>query len=91
MVFTVFQYIPLIEEENSVHSELCKKGKESKESESGNEGGEEKDSDEDCSDFLIVSEPLFHLNNLFSVKIQQSEQLKLSTYYSEITTPPPQA
>lgn len=91
MVFTVFQYIPLIEEENSIHSELCKKAKEGKETEGGNEGGEEKDTDEDFAEFLIISQPLFHLNNLFSIKIQQSEQLKLSTYYSEITTPPPQA
>lgn len=91
MLFTVFQYIPLIEEENSVHTELCKKAKEGKETEGGNEGGEEKDTDEDNSDFLIMNEHLFHINTLFTIKLQQSEHLKLSSYYSEITTPPPQA
>lgn len=91
MVFTVFQYIPLIEEENSAHTELCKKAKEGKETEGGSEGGEETDSDENTSDFLLTSSPFFHLNNLFLVKLQQSEDFQLCSYYSEITTPPPQA
>lgn len=91
MVFTVFQYIPLIEEENSVHTELCKKAKEGKETEGGSEGGEETDSDENTPEFLLTSTPLFHLNNLFTVKLLQSEHFQLSSYFFEITTPPPQA
>lgn len=82
MVFTVFQYMPLIEEENSVHVELTKKCKEGKES----EGNDSNEPDLDC---LSCYKSNLIINSRLTSTIYSTNQNALCNFISEINTPPP--
>ncbi len=82
MVLTVYQYIPVIEEENSNHIELAKKCKEGKET-------EEKDSNEADFDCLSNYKTNLIINELVINQFDTTYQNILCHFYSEINTPPP--
>lgn len=89
MLFTVFQYVPILEEETPGHKvEMAKK--------MDNTDGDSDGSDDDCDD---DSEPLFHSFFQSSlISIQSDKDLShtcCSNHYkhqlSNIHTPPPKA
>jgi hypothetical protein len=84
MLFTVIQYIPLIEEENATHVELAKKNKENKEN---NET--ENDTDEDNADDFFAYDPAFIFDNLYALKLFSNQKAQSLIEFKEISTPPP--
>ncbi len=87
MTFTVFQYVPILEEEAQNHgTELAKKGTE--DDSSGNDG-DESDSD---SDDAIYHSLNFNFADLHS-KTHLYPSLKDSyfSFFQKITIPPPKA
>ena len=82
MVFTVFQSLPLIEEENGIDVELTKKCKEEK----GSEGKDDSESDFDC---LSFNKSNLILNSRLTFIFYTSDQHTFCNFISEINTPPP--
>ncbi len=81
MLFTVFQYIPLIEEENSTHIELCKKNTENNETEN--------DADEDNADDFFSYHLAYIFDNSFALKLFNNQKSQSLIEFKEISTPPP--
>lgn len=81
MLFTVFQYIPLIEEENSTHVELSKKNNENNETEN--------DADEDNADDFFSCRSSFIFDNIYALKLFNNQKVQSLIEFEEISTPPP--
>ncbi|MEO6304691.1 MAG: hypothetical protein ABIP51_16135 [Bacteroidia bacterium] len=85
MLFTVFQYIPILEEETQNHNtELAKKG--SEDDTSGNDG-DESDSDSDDAIFHSLN---FSFTDLYSNTCAYSiKRDNYKSFFQKINTPPP--
>lgn len=83
MLFTVFQYIPLIEEENSTHVELSKKSTENNETEN------DTDADEDNADDFFSYQLSYLFDNSFALKLFSNQKAQSLIEFKEISTPPP--
>ncbi len=83
MLFTVFQYIPLIEEENSTHVELSKKNTENNETEN------DTDADEDNADDFFTCHLSYTFDYLYAIKFFSNQKAQSLIEFREISTPPP--
>lgn len=83
MLFTVFQYIPLTEEENSTHVELSKKNTENNETEN------DTDTDEDNADDIFSHNFSYTFDNSFALKFFSNQKSQSLIEFKEISTPPP--
>lgn len=83
MVFTVVQYVPLIEEENSTHLELAKKNTENNETEN------DTDVDEDNADDFFSHHLSYIFDKSFDLKLFCNQKAQSLIEFNEISTPPP--
>jgi hypothetical protein len=83
MLFTVFQYIPLIEEENSADVELSKKNTENNETEN------DTDADEDNAGDFYNHHLSYNFDNSFALKFFSNQKAQSLIEFKEINTPPP--
>jgi hypothetical protein len=81
MLITVFQYIPLIEEENATHVELSKKNNENNETEN--------DTDEDNTDEFFSYNLSYIFDNSSVLKLFSNHKAQSLLEFKEISTPPP--
>ncbi len=87
MLFTVFQYIPILEEETRAHStELAKKA-----GEDDSNGNDDVESDSDVDDALNSSF-IFNFNMLSSkTTLRATTKKDYNSFFQKITIPPPKA